>query len=224
MKKMTKALILLLMISFGTSSTAQIFGIRGGANLGKMLIKDGTQNFSDSFDPVIGFHAGFSVEYPINETFAFETGVLYSTTGVKFNTRFDFIGEIIETQNRFTTGSLEVPLTGKAYLAVGELKIYGALGPYIGIGLNGKSKIKSVSMGVKETREENISWGSDENEDELKRMNFGAHFGVGVDMDGLQVGLFYALGLANISVSSGNGETIRNRALGFSIGYKFNQQ
>jgi len=70
------------------------------------------------------------------------------------------------------------------------------------------------------SKEEDVRWGSDEEAD-LKKMDFGLTVGAGIELNSLQMGLTYSLGLANISPYSENGYKISNRVLGISIGYKF---
>ena len=70
-------------------------------------------------------------------------------------------------------------------------------------------------------QEEDVEWGSDKEKDDLKRLDFGLTMGGGVEINSIQIGLTYALGLANISSYTDYGTKINNRVLGLSVGYKF---
>ena len=91
-------------------------------------------------------------------------------------------------------------------------------GPYVGIGLSGKMKGEVSIDGETTSQEIDIEWGSDIDSD-FKRMDFGLIVGTGVELNSIQIGLNYSLGLANILPQ--NNVKFRNRVLGISFGYKF---
>ena len=72
-----------------------------------------------------------------------------------------------------------------------------------------------------QSESEDVSWGSDAEEDDLKPFDYGAKFGVGAELKGLSLGVYYALGLANISPYTDYGTKISNKVLSISLGYKF---
>ena len=95
---------------------------------------------------------------------------------------------------------LDIPLTLKASHDLGEgLKMFGAVGPYIGVGLSGKIKVTAEYQGDTETEEEVVKWGSNEDTDDFKRLDMGLTFGAGVEINSLMIGISYDLGLSNIS-------------------------
>ena len=59
------------------------------------------------------------------------------------------------------------------------------------------------------------------NNDELKRLDYGLTMGVGVEINSIQIGITYGLGLANISTYVEYDSKINNRVLGISVGYFF---
>ena len=73
------------------------------------------------------------------------------------------------------------------------------------------------------------SWGddiiyldsSDEDNDDLKRLDMGLTFGGGVEINAIMLGISYDLGLANISSYQQDGATSKNKVLKFSVGYRF---
>ena len=208
-----------------TASYAQTFRVKAGLNLSNALIKDDTRTYSDDFNMNPGFHVGATVEFPITELFSFETGLLLSTKGFKSSSSYT-LGSNLET-NLFY---IDIPLTAKASFDLGAVKIYGIFGPYIGIGLSGKTNIETTSSGDTKIREELVKWGLDEG-DYLKRFDFGLTMGAGVEISSILIGLSYNLGLANV-VSNNNSDLntasnpdnnlkINTRVLAISLGYKF---
>ncbi len=209
-----KLFVIVALFAISIKGYAQTFGARAGFNLSNMLIKDNEDTYSDNFKMKPGFHLGATAEFPINETFAFETGLLLSTKGAKES----------ESESGYDYSSVinlyyfDIPLTGKAYYSVGNVKIFGLFGPYVGIGLSGKTKYSETGSS---DYNESVKWGNDSDNDDLKRMDFGLTFGGGVVFNAFEVGLCYNLGLKNISSDTGDGFKINNRVLGISLGYKF---
>lgn len=197
-----------------SASFAQTFAIRGGLNLANMLWKDDSDTFSDEFQMNPGFHLGGTVEFPINDAFTFETGLLLSTKGFLFKEEDANFGDFEMSMMLYY---LDVPITAKAYVDAGGVKIYFSFGPYIGYGLSGK--IKNTFSGDTET--EDIVWGSDPDTDMLKRFDFGLLGGAGLEFKSFQIGVSYALGLANISAYTEGGAQINNRVLSITLAYKF---
>ncbi len=221
MKNLIKLGIVALLLVLGTTSFAQTFGVKAGMNLSDMLIKDDYGTYSDDSEMNPGFHFGPTVEFPINETFAFESGLLLSTKGLKMSEKETYMGDTYEYSTKTNLLYLDIPLTAKATIDLGGSKIYGTLGPYIGIGLSGKTKYEYTENGETETNEEDINFGSDEVEDDLKRFEYGLSAGAGIEFNSIQVGITYGLGLANISSYTDDGDKVKNRVLGISLGYRF---
>ena len=217
MKNLIKLCIVALMLTIVTESFSQTFGVKAGLNLSNMLIKDDDDTYSDDFKMNPGFHIGPTVEFPINEIFSFESGLLLSTKGFKLSEKETYGGETYEYKQKVNLFYLDIPLTAKATYDIGGVKIYGTFGPYIGLGLSGKSKYEEDG----DTNEEDINFGSDEDEDDLKRLDYGLTAGAGIELNYIQIGINYGLGLANISIYNDDGSKFNNRVLGISVGYKF---
>ncbi len=216
MKNLIKLLCVVVLFTMATRTTAQKFAVKGGLNLSKMLIKDDDDTYSDNFKMNPGFHLGVTAEFPINDMISFEPGLLLSTKGYKAKesgTGYEYK----ETTNLFY---FEVPLNAKATFDVGGTKVYGIFGPYLGLGLSGKSKTKYTEDGDSGTDTYTIKWGSDADNDDLKRFDLGLNVGAGVEIKSMLVGINYGLGLANISSYTDGGNKAKNRVLAISFGYK----
>ncbi len=204
MKILMKLFVAVIALTIATGSFAQEFGIKAGLNLSNMLVKDDNTTYSDDYDMKIGFHVGVTAEFPLAELFSFETGLLFTQKGYKYDGAWgDYALNLYY---------LEVPLLGKATYDLGDVMLYGQLGPYVGFGLAGKFK--------SDDEEEDIDWGSDD-DDDLKRLDFGLNIGAGVQVSNITIGASYGLGLMNISPHDEGGFKTNNRVIGVSVGYKF---
>jgi len=198
------------MIGFmSTQVYGQSFGIRGGINLANMVFEENNETISDEFTSKLGFHIGGIMEIPISEILSVETGLVIDTKGFNLD-----MGDIVASWNLIY---LDIPFTAKgAYNISDRIKVFGQAGPYIGIGLTGQVKSSwEQSGGFK------IEWGTESPGDKIKRLDYGATFGVGVEFGGFQTGFSYDLGIANISPYSDKGNSIKNKILRFSVGFMF---
>ncbi len=216
MKTLIKLSIVAVLVTVGTESFAQTFGVKAGLNLSKFLIKDDLGNYTDDFKMNPGFHFGPTVEFSIDKTFSFESGLLLSTKGYKFNAKETVIGETHAFKQKISTYYLDIPLTAKATFDTGSAKIYGIFGPYLGMGLSGKVKSEFPENGEIRKEEKNISFGSDQNEGDYKRFDYGLTAGLGIVLNPIQIAINYNLGLANISNATEYGLKVKNRVLGIS--------
>lgn len=220
MKNLLKLLMVVIAFTMATESSAQIFGVKAGLNLSNILEKDDDDTYSEDYKMNPGFHVGATAEFPITEMLSFETGLLLSTKGYRMSEEETDGGETYEYKGNINLLYVDIPLTAKAYFDVGGAKIYGAFGPYLGLGLSGKYKIEETYMGSTDTEEGDLELGSDEQNDDFKSLDFGLAIGAGVEINAIQIGLSYGLGLANISPYSGDGYKVNNRVLGLSVGYR----
>ena len=195
MKNLVKLLVVVFITMLTSESFAQNYGIKAGLNLSNILMKAGGDTWSDDFKMNPGFHLGPTAEFPISEVFSFETALLLSTKGFRINEKETYQNETFEYKSKCNLLYLEFPLTAKASFNVGEkTSIYGVFGPYLGIGLTGKTVSEDIYNGEKHTEKEDIKWGSDEENDFLKRLDYGLAFGAGVEFNSFQFVLRFGIG------------------------------
>ena len=164
MKNCTKFSMILLISLFCIQTNAQTFGLKAGLNLSNMLEKDDDDTYSNDYKMNPGFHIGGTVDVPISDILSFESGLLLTTKGFKYEE--EEMG--ISIKAKANLYYLDIPLTLKASHELSEgLKMFGAVGPYVGIGLSGKIKATVEYQGDEETDEEDVKWGSDEDNDDL---------------------------------------------------------
>lgn len=221
MKNRITYVILLLFLALSTTSLAQIFGVKAGMNLSNLSVKDEYDSYSDNFKMKPGFHIGPTIEFQINETFTFESGLLLSTKGTKMSDKEKYQDNTYEFSSKANLYYLDIPITAKAVTDVGSSRIFATFGPYIGVGLSGKMKSEYTQNGKTGTDESDINFGPDEEEDDLKRLDYGLIAGAGIEFNAIQVGITYSLGLANISTYTDDGDKVKSRVLGISLAYKF---
>jgi len=178
-----------------------------GINIANMSQKIGGDKVSSSSK--IGFKVGAMVDIGIVKGFYIQPGILYSVKGTEFKSSF------LNSSAKVTLNYLEVPLNfAYRYDFDNAGAVFAAIGPYIGIGMNGKTK---TEVGGAST-ETDIKFGSKIGE--TKKIDYGANFSVGyISPIGLYVRAQYGLGLANLS--NADNTSSKNRVWGFSLGYAF---
>ena len=226
MKNLVKLFLIVIAIMMATDKLfSQEFGIKAGFNSSNMHVVEDGSIISEDFNMRTGFHIGATAEFPLTEIFSLETGLLISTKGVIYKQLLteEDTGFNYESKVNLSPLYLDIPVTAKASFDIGGgAKIYGVFGPYAAIGLSGKIKQEESINGATTSEEIDIEWGSDIESSNFKRMDFGLIMGAGVELNSIQIGLNYSLGLANISPQTN--VKVNNRVLGISVGYKFGEK
>ena len=106
MKYLVKFFVVVIAFTMTTELFAQNFGVRAGLNLSNMLMKDDDDTYSDEFTMNPGFHVGPTVEFPINEIFSFESGLLLTTKGFKISDKETFMDETYEYEQKLNLFSM----------------------------------------------------------------------------------------------------------------------
>ena len=189
-----------------------------------MAMKYDGENMNDESKLKPGFLLGPTAEFPVSPIFAIETGLLFSSKGFKIDEKETYMDETMEWKSKLNLLYLDLPITLKGKINVGDkTNLYVAAGPYMGYGLSGKVKAEYTYDGQTEKDEEDLKFGSNENEDDLKRLDYGLTFGAGVERGHFQFGVNYSLGLANLAVSSDDEYKINNKVMNVSVTYRFIQ-
>ena len=207
MKTTLKSLLVLFLMFAFTGTQAQVkFGPKVGMNLSTMTLKSSGL----SFDPkmLVGFHAGLVSEIGLTDNLKLQPGILYSSKGSKyeitlFEESFDFT---------MAPAFIEVPVNLMYSFGPGDTKFNVFAGPYFAYGIGGKSKSDGES--------EDISFGTSE-DDDMKPLDIGVNFGVGVNIKGFLISAQYGLGLTNLSTEDTGDTEIKNQVIGISVGYLF---
>ena len=196
---------------------SQTLAVKAGGNLSKFHISDNDVTYSGSgsvYSPIVGAQVGVGAELAITEVFALEAGFRVQARGVKRNAPQEYSG----WEAKYNLIFLDFPVMGKAALHLGDISLYGAAGPYVGLGLIGWERLGGGGGDSTSVSTASIPWGSDS--DNFKRLDYGLNFSIGAELSTVQVSLNYGLGLANVSAYTDNGFAVRNRVLGVSLGYR----
>lgn len=216
---------LTFMTTAALAAEAQVY-VQGGLNLANITkTKDG-QTEDNNILP--SFNAGILGRIPLTSMFNLESGLLLTGKGSKAETYFNS-GNY--TKARFNPIYIEVPLNAVVKIPLEKKSnVFFNAGPYVAMGIGGKSKRESKVGPIMSTSSNSIKFSNDdpftsEEEDaaydRLKRFDFGLNFGGGVQLGGVILKVNYGLGLAKInSTESNNNSDDKNkyRTLSFSVG------
>jgi hypothetical protein len=210
--KSIKTLLILGALAITIAGTAQDndvapkFGVKGGVNFSNLYVDDvADENIK------VGFNLGLFAKIPVNEMFAVQPELLYSSKGAKLKYDNFLLGE---GEYRFNLNYLELPVL--AVFTIGEhFNIHA--GPYIGF---------LTSSNIKDMDDDGTVEGiKDLDVDNFNRFDYGLSGGIGVDIHGFSIGARYNYGLKEVG-ESGNltGELTKdskNSVASIYIGFGF---
>jgi hypothetical protein len=188
-------------------------------NFPSILYKDKDEVYSDNNRPKLGIHIGGVVNYAFTDALSVEGSLLLALKGVRSVDRFEGDKYIYRVNLLY----LDIPLAAKYVFNLGSLKLYGLGGPYFGIGLSGKGKEIYSGNGEKDINTWTVDWGNDADKDDLKVLDGGMNIGAGIILGSIQMGIFYELGLFNLSPDTDNGIKKKNRNFGLTATYFFSK-
>lgn len=230
--KKTFFLFITTAFALATTSKAQTY-IQGGLNLANITTTNSGQTEKNNI--LATFNAGILGRFGLSKTVDLESGVLLTGHGSKAETYFNGGADYVKTT--FNPLYIEVPLN--LVVKVPMVKTNGLFfhaGPYIAIGVGGKSKTdsklgpltSSSSNSIKFSKDDPFTSQQDDAAyDKLKRFDFGMNFGGGFQFEHLLLKVNYGLGLAKInSTQSNNTANDKNkyRTLSFSVGFPLNRK
>jgi len=211
MKKINLILIIAFIITTNNSFSQVKFGIKAGLNLANARIE--TEDAPNT-DVLPSFHIGVILDYSVNDFLAIQPGILISGKGIKYDGLI--FGDHVKAE--VNPIYIDIPVMFLLRVDIGSAKLFGGVGPYLGIGIAGKYKYNIAGQ----SEDGDIKWGSDEFTSDLKRGDFGLNFGGGIELvNGLQFSVNYQLGLNNNHPLGSSDLKILNRVLGISIAYLF---
>lgn len=217
MKLTTNSFLLGLsaLLFFSTATVnAQSFTIKAGLNIHSQLNKDDDVNFGLDIKSSFGYHLGIGKEIPLGSVFHLEPSLLFNTKGSRR------VEEILNTTTTYKTQlyylDLYLPLKYKVPLNDYDHFVFASAGAFFGYGLTGKNKVEVSGVGKTST---DVEWGTDEEEDFLKRPDYGVAFVLGAEISQWHLSIGYDLGIADISSLDANDHRIKNRLVRFSVGF-----
>jgi hypothetical protein len=203
--------------------------LKGGLNLANIsTTKDGRV---DDAKMLTSFHAGFIGDIPLTDVLSFQTGLLLTGKGSKT----EIYATASTTDNYYKVKTnplyLEVPADLVFKVPFGnDSRLFFGAGPYVAMGIAGKTKGEQRFLGVTSSYEKNIEFNNDDpatsgQEDasvnKLRRFDYGANALAGFEAGKMLIGVNYGLGLAKIGSSqSNNNDQNKHRVWSISIGFQ----
>lgn len=218
-------------MSFFTAAHAQKFYVQGGLNLANISNKDNGGTSDNTVLPT--FNVGAMATFGISSIFDLSTGLLFTGKGAKYD-YFSNANDHSDNyfKSKFNPYYIELPLNAQLKFPLSGKKssIFVSAGPYIAVGIAGKIKTETKLLGSVTNSSQDIKFNNDNPTqsgqqgaalDKLKRFDYGANFGAGIDFGRFILKAGYGLGLAKInSTQTNNSANDKNkyRTLSFSVG------
>ncbi len=225
---MKKVFIVAMAIGINYAAKAQFYA-QGGLNLANITKNNSGQTEDNNW--LATFNAGLMGRFGISKTFDLESGLLFTGKGSKAESYYNNGADYVKA--KFNPLYLEVPLNAVVKIplsAKGDANIFFHAGPYIAVGVGGKSTVDSKIGGVQFNSSNSIKFSNDDpftsQQDDaaynkLKRFDFGANIGGGVDFGKILLKANYGFGFSKInSTESNNSSNDKNkyRTVSISVG------
>lgn len=222
-------MIVVLFVTLVTIGANAQFYAQGGLNLANITNTNNGQTEKNHLLPT--FNVGLMGKFGISNSFDMESGILFTGKGSKAETYFNNGADYVKT--KFNPLYLEVPLNAVVKIPLDtktKSNIFFHAGPYVAVGIGGKSTRESSIIGLKSSSSSKIKFSNDDPftsrqddaaYDKLKRFDYGFNFGGGIDFGKLLLKANYGVGLAKInSTQSNNTVDDKNkfRTLSISLG------
>jgi Outer membrane protein beta-barrel domain len=216
-----------LLTATGICTKAQFY-VQGGLNLANITkTKDGR---TEKNNLLASFNAGLMGRFGLSGVFDLESGVLLTGKGSKATTYFSDASDDSYIKTRFNPIYVEVPLNAVVKFpleAKSKSNIFINAGPYIAVGVFGKSRIDQKFGPISSSSGSDIKFSNDDpftseqddaNYNKLKRFDYGINLGGGIDFGKFILKVNYGIGLARInSTQSDNSVDDRNKFRTFSL-------
>ena len=169
------------------------FGVKAGINIADLTIKPAVPENSTS--SLIGVTGGVFATIPGGAGFAVQPEINYSGMGAKEGT----------SNSKLMLNYLSIPVLAKYSFESAGFAAY--LGPQFSYLLSAKAKTSGVSVDAK---------------DRIKSKDIGGVIGIEYFLPaGVGLSARYQLGFSNISKETTGGESVKNKAITFTVGYRF---
>ena len=225
---MKKLIILALCAGIFTTAKSQVY-IQGGANFANISNDNGGNTEKNNM--LTTFNAGILGRFNLSTVIDLESGLLLDGRGSKANTYFTSSTDDNYVKSKFNPLYLEVPLNLVVRVPLAKTtNVFFNAGPYVAMGIAGKSKLETKIFGATSTSTSNIKFNNDDPSttqqedagyDKLKRFDYGVNLGGGIDLGSVLLKVNYGMGFAKInSTQSNNSANNKNkyRTVSVSLG------
>lgn len=225
---MKKLLALAVFAGFFTTVKSQVY-VQGGVNFAN--ISTSKSGATQNSNMLTTFNAGIMARSNSTEPIALEAGLLLSGKGAKSNTYLTSSSDDNYVKTTFNPLYLELPVNFILRLPLeSKNNIFINAGPYVAMGIAGKSKMETKILGTVTRSSSDIEFNNDDpsttqQEDasynKLKRFDYGINVGAGFDIGKVIIKANYGLGMAKInSTETDNSSNNKNkyRTVSVSLG------
>jgi len=225
---MKKLLALAIFAGFFTTAKSQVY-IQGGVNFAN--ISTSNSGSTQNSNMLTTFNAGIMARSNSTEPIALEAGLLLKGKGAKSNTYLTSSTDDNYVKTTFNPLYLELPINFILRLPLeNKNNIFLNAGPYVAMGIAGKSKMETKILGAVTKSSSDIEFNNDDpsttqqedaSYDKLKRFDYGVNVGAGFDVGKVIIKANYGLGLAKInSTETDNSSNNKNkyRTVSVSLG------
>ncbi|MEO6813476.1 MAG: porin family protein [Ginsengibacter sp.] len=225
---MTKLLTLAIFAGFFTNVKSQVY-VQGGVNFAN--ISTSKSGSTQNINMLTTFNAGIMARSNSTEPIALEAGLLLKGKGAKSNTYLTSSPDDNYIKTTFNPLYIELPANFVLRLPLeNRNNIFVNAGPYVAMGIAGKSKIETKFLGVTSNSTKDIKFNNDDpstnqqedaSYDKLKRFDYGVNVGAGFDVGKVIIKANYGIGMAKInSTKTDNSSNNKNkyRTLSVSLG------
>ncbi|WP_316734785.1 porin family protein [Pedobacter aquatilis] len=205
-----------------SGSTAR-FGLKAGVNLSSY---SGTGALDRDYKSNVGYNVTAFGDFGVGNNFFIQPGVSLQNKGAKLESSATVGGSAVTGTFKQDVMAIEVPVNAVVRIPTGDAGAFQiSAGPYVGFNISGKNKYTgSYTSGAaagSTFTDRDIEFGSTTSDD-LSSIDFGANFGLAYRLNnGVSIGANYGLGLSNLVPKDlrSNDDKLRNRIIGFTIGY-----
>lgn len=225
---MKKLLAIALCIGIFTTAKSQVY-LQGGVNLAN--ISTSNSGATQKNNMLTTFNAGIMARSNSTEPIALEAGLLLEGRGSKADTYLTSSTDDNYVKTKFNPLYVELPVNFVIRLPLQQKSnIFFNAGPYIAMGVGGKSKVETKFLGSVSNSTSDIQFNNDNpsttqqedaSYDKLKRFDYGVNLGGGFDLGSVILKANYALGMAKInSTQTNNSANDKNkyRTVSVSVG------
>lgn len=209
------------LLSMGAYSQVS-WNVKGGMNISNWSADYALNQSSDS---KVGYKVGVGMEYGLNKMWSIQPSLLLSSKGMKVTqnplTRANYlITDFSLTVNQMY---LEMPINAQVRIPLCNYSnIVIAAGPYFAYGIGGKSTTKLTFENGSTVETKGDTFGTGDNDANLKKFDMGLGAGVAFEMGHLSLGIESQFGFTKLMNSSDN-QTSSPKNINYSLilGYRF---
>ena len=237
---MKNKLLLLTAVAIASSASMQAqvknlnpggIYIKGGLNLSNISVNsNGTVNDAKT---LATFHAGIVGDIPLLPVLSLQAGLSLNGKGAKTAYYADNSNQNDNyVKTTFNPLYLELPVNLVFKVPLGDnSRFFIGAGPYVAMGVGGKTKTDVKILGVSSSSNENITFNNDnptttQQEDasfnRVRKFDYGVNALAGIETGKLLLGVNYGLGLTKINSNGDNNSNDKNkyRVFSVSVGFK----